>query len=159
IRGSDNWTATSMTTLDVLIEQLGSFRRSLAETVGEIHRFRRISAIQSDHAYSKFKALQPLTDAEWVTTMFAGVGHVREFQTSVFVTSCVMRQFITTIEQAHSRRDLISVLGYLRSLLERIAHLHFVTRFVSDKLDKAPKSEGHPFISTFDIDMRNALYG
>jgi hypothetical protein len=151
--------ATSMTTLDVLIERLASFRRSLTETVGETHRFRRISAVQSDHAYSKFKTLQPLTNAEWVATMFSGFGHVREFQTSVFVTSCVMRQFITTIEQAHARRDLISVLGYLRSLLERIAHLHFVTKYVSDKMDKAPTSESHPFTSTFEIDMRNALYG
>jgi len=48
--------------------------------------------------------------------------------------------------------DLISVLGQLRSLMERIAHLHFVTKFVSEKLQKVPdEDDTHPFISTFEI--------
>ena len=92
--------------------------------------------------------------------MFANVGHVREFQASVFVTSCVIRNFIAATEEAHAREDLISVLGQIRSLMERFAHLHFVTRFVSDKLQELPGDKGtHPFISTFNIDMRTALYG
>jgi hypothetical protein len=149
-----------MISFNILIERLAAFRRHLDDAYGDHHEFHRISASQADLAYEKFKIGQPLTASDLVTTMFAGVQHVREFQTSIFVTSCVIRQFILTIEEAHARGDLISALGQLRSLVERIAHLHFITEFVSDKLQAIPEgNDTHPFLQTFSIDMRNALYG
>jgi len=42
--------------LDYLVEQLASLRRHLTDTHGEMHNFHRISASQSNLAYSKFKA-------------------------------------------------------------------------------------------------------
>jgi hypothetical protein len=155
-----NHRTMSTISLESLIERLASLRRHLTDTHGEIHSFHRISASQSDLAYSTFMAGHPLTEGQWVATMFAGVGHVREFQASIFVTSCVIRNFIAATEEAHARGDLISVLGQLRALMERFAHLHFITEFVSKRLQKViGENDTHPFISTFDIDMRTALYG
>jgi hypothetical protein len=152
----------SQSRLNILVEQLAQFRTHLSEVYGNRHSFRRTSASQSNRAYEKFKTGKILSDDEWVTTYFAVVQHVRQFQASVFVASCVMRNFIDTIEGAHSRGDLISLLGQLRSLMERIAHLHFLTKRVSAKLEAALESDDvHPLLSSLNIDddMRNALYG
>jgi hypothetical protein len=93
----------SVTSLKNLVEQLVSLRQHLTDAHGDIHNFHRISASQSDLTFEKFRAGQPLSEGQWVATMFAGVGHVREVQASIFVTSCVMRNFITTTEEAHAR--------------------------------------------------------
>jgi hypothetical protein len=145
-----------------LVERLASFRLHLKDAHGDSHTFHRTSSIQSDHAYHKFKQNSKLTEAELVAVLFANVEHVRQFQAATFTTSYVIRNLIETIEEAHVRGDLISILGQLRSLLERIAHLHFVTETVSSKLGAAgDSSDARRFLSTFDItdDLRNALYG
>jgi hypothetical protein len=152
----------SRSRLNILVEQLAQFRTHLSEVHGNRHSFRRTSASQSNRAYEKFKTGKSLSHAEWVATYFAIMQHVRQFQASVFVASCVMRSFIETIEGAHSRGDLISLLGQLRSLMERIAHLHFLTKRVYAKLQVAQESyDVHPLLSSLNIDddMRNALYG
>jgi hypothetical protein len=149
-------------TMEGLVERLTTLRSHLKTAHGESHIFHRTAATQSDQAYEKFKQGSSLTEAESVAVLFANVEHVRQFRAAIFTTSYVIRNLIETVEEAYGRGDLISILGELRSLVERVAHLHFVTEAVSSKLDAAGDSgDARRFLSTFYItdDLRNALYG
>jgi hypothetical protein len=149
-------------TLERLVESLVSLRQRLQEMHGNTHRFSRTSASQADAAYEAFGQGDAPSVSEDLAMVFANTAHVRQFQASVFVSSIVIRKLVDAIAEAHKRNDLTSLLGQLRSLVERFGHLHYLLDNVSKGLTSAQnKNAEDPFLSSLVIglEVKNALYG
>lgn len=142
-------------------ECLIALRKRLLEMHGVRHRFDRTLGSQADAAYAKFKRGESPNTTEYMVTAFTTPLHIRQLQTSIFVTSVVIRNLIDSIEDANRRNDLTSLLGQLRSLLERFAHLHYLSNNLAKKLPPQDNPESDLFVSSFSIDddVKNALMG
>jgi hypothetical protein len=142
-------------------ESLMALRKRLLEMHGIRHRFDRTLGSQADVASAKFKRGESLNATEYMVVAFTQPLHIRQFQTSVFVTSVVIRQLIDAFEDVNRRNDLTSLLGQLRSILERFAHLHYLSKNVAKKLSFQDNPTSDLFLSSFsiDVDVKNALMG
>ena len=147
--------------LESTVGKLVILRERLKEMHGASHRFHRIFGSQEDAAYERIKLGANLSDSTMVAALFGNSQHVRQFQVLIFVTSVVIRGLIDAIKNAHDRKDLPTLLGLLRSLIERFAHLHYLLKSVAKKLSAKDDTASHPFIASINIeaDVKNALYG
>jgi hypothetical protein len=150
------------TELERAVDSLTALGAHLDALHGRSHRFSQTSATQARDASKRFANKSATTDDHRVLIYSIPI-HVRKFQTSVFVTSIVIRRLIDSIMDAHKRNDLTTLLGQLRSLIERIAHLHYLTQAVAKTLEETEGNEDrHAFLLSshkIERDVSKALYG
>jgi hypothetical protein len=151
----------SLGDLDVLLEALKGFQTWLRERFPEGFMLRRISGQQGDLGVARV-ADGTASQTDFVAALYDSASHVRQLEATLYVTAHVLADFIDSACYAHRQRRLGIVLSDLRGILERLAHIRYLSKAIGKTEDVTSQSKAsHPFLETFALQKhtRNALYG
>jgi hypothetical protein len=147
--------------LDILLQGLKAFQAWLRDNFPEGFVIRRISGQQGDQGIARI-ADGTATQTDFVAAIYDAASHVRQLEATLYVTAHVLADFIDSVRYAHQQQRLGIVLSDLRSILERLAHIRYLSKAIEKTQGITPESKAsHPFLDTIALQKhtRNALYG
>jgi hypothetical protein len=152
---------TFLNDLELLLEALKEFQEWLRDNFPDGFVIRRISGQQGDRGSERF-AGGTASQLDFVAAVYDTASHVRQLEATLYVTAHVLADFIDSVCYAHKEQRLGIILSDLRSILERLAHIRFLSKVIEKTQGEKPTTKiSHPFLDTFELQKhaRKALYG